>query len=133
MHSKEDVHELIKTLRRLRAFDDGDHSGFGDALARNVLGGVSKTTVQILTDPLHQDWIKTGRFSFCYVKSAQLANHGHATSFLYASVTACSQRAHVFLSKKEVLHLHGMVWKAVGIKKMFQSGVLHRKDAVDNV
>lgn len=105
------VSRLLKTKLTARAVDDASdvQCVFGDISAPFMLVGVRWNSVEERMNPLREEWIKTLRFPPYYPKTVRMNKYDHVTPFLHTVTIPHHHRAHMFVSKKEVLHLCNMV------------------------
>lgn len=85
------------------------HRIFGDDFPVIAATRVALRAVEKRTEPENQDWIQALRFPPYYTKPVELQKYINVTSVLDAELILRDHRAHVFVSKEEVLYLTNMV------------------------
>lgn len=92
-----------------------------------------QNAAEVWIQRVHEKWIKTLRFPPYYPMTTDLEKCDHVTSFFHSTFIPNNHRAHVFVSKEEVLSLHNLVWKAASVKRMFYSQISKGADAMKEV
>lgn len=98
-----------------------------------MLAGVGTNAEVVWIQPVDGGWLKRLRLPRYYPKKVSLGNRDHITLFSDAAPILCDYRAHVLVSKEEVLYLRNTVRKAAIVTKMSRSWMFGEDDAVKEV
>lgn len=98
-----------------------------------MVAGVRNNAVEEWIQTVHEERITTLGIYPNYSETVNFERHDHLTAILDTSLASGDCRAHVFMSKKERLHLRNVPWKAMSVTHISRSGMFHGEDAVKGV
>lgn len=117
-------------MRPARVADSDVHRGYDNALDPYMLTGVGKHATEFWIRRVDEKCIETLCFPHYYQKTVVLDKDVHVTPFMDAALLPPDHRAHVKVSKHEVLFLRNKKGKAGSVEQMFYSGMFGGEVAV---